>query len=154
MEHTASLLTLEEYHDVWDTQRLCVDPCVYVFENIAHKLTIHLLCPNILARIFGHNVPGEKSLVGDPARFKTDESPALFQGAMSEADAMLSFVILQVMQNAKSYHNIRISESRVIPKRLGVTDHERSPVSVHPFGRSDTSWIDVEAEIIDPWEPR
>jgi hypothetical protein len=73
---------------------------------------------------------------------------------MSEADTMLSFVILQVMQNAEPYHNIRISESRVIPKRLSVTDHESSPASVHPFGRSDTSSIDVEAEIIDLWKPR
>jgi hypothetical protein len=79
---------------------------------------------------------------------------ALFQGAMSEADTMLSFVILQVMQNAESYHNIRISESRVIPKRLGVTDHKSSAASVHPFGRSDTSRIDVEAEIIHLWKPR
>jgi hypothetical protein len=33
------------------------------FENIAHKLTIYLLCTNILAWIFGHNISGEKSLV-------------------------------------------------------------------------------------------
>jgi hypothetical protein len=118
------------------------------------KLTIHLLCPNILAWVLGHNVPGEKALVGDPACFKTNESPSLFQGAMSEADTMLSFVIVQMMQNAESYHNIRVSESRVIPERLGVTDHEGSPPSVHPVSRSDTSWIDVEAEIIDLWKPR
>jgi hypothetical protein len=73
---------------------------------------------------------------------------------MSEAHTMLSFVILQVMQNAESYHNICISESRIIPKRLGVTDHESSPASVHAFRRSDTSWIDVEAEIMDLWKPR
>jgi hypothetical protein len=113
-----------------------------------------LLCPNILAWVLGHYVAGEKSLVGDPACFKTHESPALFQGAMREADTMLSFIIRQVMQNAESYHNIRISESRIIPKRLGVTDHESSPASVHPFGRSDTRWIDVEAKIIDLRKPR
>jgi hypothetical protein len=113
-----------------------------------------LLCPNILAWVLGHNVPGEKSLVVDPACFKTHESPALFQGAMSEANTMLSFVIVQVMQNAEPDHNIRVSESRVIPKRLGVPDHEGSPVSVYPFGRDDTSWIDVEADIIDLWKPR
>jgi hypothetical protein len=147
-------LALEKYHNVWDTQRLCVDPCVYVFEDIVRKLTIHLLCPNILAWILGHNVPGEKALVGDPACLKTHESPALLQGTMSEADTMLGFVILQVMQNAEPYHNIRTAESRVIPKRLGVPDHESSPASVHPFGRSNTSWIDVEPEIIDLWKPR
>jgi hypothetical protein len=130
----ASLFALEKYDDGWDTQGLCVDPCVYVFENIARKLTIRLFCPNILASILGHNVPGEKSLVLDPACFKTHESPALFQGAVSEADTMFSFLISQVMQNAESYNNIRISESRVIPKRLGVTDHESSPARVHPFG--------------------
>jgi hypothetical protein len=25
---------------------------------------------------------------------------------------------------------------------------------MHPFGRGDTSWINVEAEIIDLWKPR
>jgi hypothetical protein len=44
---------------------------------------------------------------------------------MSEADTMRS-VIAQVMQNAESYHDIRISESRVIPKRLRVADNESS----------------------------
>jgi hypothetical protein len=33
-------------------------------------------------------------------------------------------------------------KSRVIPKRLGVTDHKSSAASVHPFGRSDTSRIE------------
>jgi hypothetical protein len=73
---------------------------------------------------------------------------------MSEADTMFSFLISQVMQNSEPYNNIRISESRVIPKRLGVTDHESSPARVQSFGRGDTSWIDVEAEIIDLWKPR
>jgi len=73
---------------------------------------------------------------------------------MSEADAMFSFLISQVMQNSESYNNIRISESRVIPKRFGITDHESSPARVRPFGRGDASWINVEAEIIDLWKPR
>ena len=61
---------------------------------------------------------------------------------ISEADTMRS-VIAQVMQNAESYNDIRISESRVIPKRLRVADNESSLVSVGPFGRSNTSTIDV-----------
>jgi hypothetical protein len=72
---------------------------------------------------------------------------------MSEANTMLSFVILQMMQNAQCYHNIRISESRVIAQRLRVAHDESSPASVRPFGRSNTSWIDVEPEIIDVWKP-
>jgi len=73
---------------------------------------------------------------------------------MNEADTMRSVVIAQVMQNAESYHDIRISESRVIPKRLRVADNESSLVSVGPFGRSNTSTIDVESEVLDIWEPR
>lgn len=73
---------------------------------------------------------------------------------MSEADTMRSVVIAQVMQNAETYHDIRISESRIVPKRLRVADHESSLASVRPFGGSNTSTIDVESEVIDIWEPR
>jgi hypothetical protein len=76
----------------------------------------------------------------------------LLQGAMSEADAVLGFVVSQVMQNAESYHNIRISETRIMPKSLGV-NYERSLASVGPFGGSDTSRIDVESKVIDVWKP-
>jgi hypothetical protein len=151
--HTASLLTFEKYHYVWDTQRLGIDPCIHVFENISRKLTVHLLCSNILPSILGHDVSGKKSLVRDPARFKTHESSPLLQGTMSEADTMLSFVIPQVMQNAEPYHNVRISESGVLPKRLRVPDYKGS-LGVRAFGGSDTSWIDVEPDVIDLWKPR
>ena len=77
----------------------------------------------------------------------------LLQGAMSEADAVLGFVVSQVMQNAGSYHNIRISETRIMPKSLGVANYERSLASVGPFGGSDTSRIDVESKVIDVWKP-
>jgi hypothetical protein len=56
---------------------------------------------------------------------------------------MCRICVFQVMQNAESYHDIRISESRVIPRRLRVADNESSLVSVGPFGRSNTSTIDV-----------
>ena len=58
---------------------------------------------------------------------------------MSEADTMRSVLIAQVMQNAESYHDIRISESRVIPKRLRVADYESSLVTVRPFSGSNIS---------------
>jgi hypothetical protein len=91
--HTASLLTFQNYHYIWNTQRLGVDPCIHFLEEIARKLTVHLRCPNILPSIPGHNVSGEKSLGRAPACFKTHELPSLLQGAMSEADTMGSFVI-------------------------------------------------------------
>jgi hypothetical protein len=82
-----------------------------VFENFAGKLTVGLFRSDILASILRHDVSGEKSLVRDPARFKTHESSSLLQGAMSEADTMRSFLIPQVMQDAESNHNIRASKS-------------------------------------------
>ncbi len=91
-----------------------------------------MLRSNILPAILGHNIPGKKSLVRDPTCIKRYEPPSLFQGVMSEADTMRSVVIAQVMQNAESYHDIRISESRVVPKRLRVADHESSLASVRP----------------------
>ena len=72
---------------------------------------------------------------------------------MSEAETMHSAVVVQVMQNAKSYHDIRISESRVIPKRLRVADYERPLVTVLTFGRSNIRWVDVEPQIFDVREP-
>ena len=68
---------------------------------------------------------------------------------MGEADTMRSVVIAQVMQNAESYHDIRISESRVVPKRLRVADHESSLASVGAFGGSNISTIDIEFEVLD-----
>ena len=72
---------------------------------------------------------------------------------MSEADTVLGFIVPQVMQNAESHHNIRISKTRVIPKALGVANYERSLASVSPFGGSDTGRIDVEPKVIDVWKP-
>ena len=69
--------------------------------------------------------------------------PLFFQGTIGEAEAMCRICVFQVMQNAESYHYIGISESRVISKRLRVADNEGSLVSVGPFGRSNTSTIDV-----------
>ena len=67
---------------------------------------------------------------------------------------MCSVVIAQVMQNAESYHDIRISESRVIPKRLRVADYESSLVTVRPFSGSNIIGIDVEPQVFDVREPR
>ena len=72
---------------------------------------------------------------------------------MSKANTMRGFVIIQVMQDAQPYDNICVSEARVLPKRLGIADHESPPASVRPFGRIDTSCVDVEAEVIDAWKP-
>jgi hypothetical protein len=73
---------------------------------------------------------------------------------MCELDAMLSIVITQMMQNAESYHNVRISKSRVVAKRRRVADYESSFASMRSFGGSDTSRINVESEVIDVWKPR
>jgi hypothetical protein len=113
-----------------------------------------LLCSNILPSILGHDISGKKSLVRDPTCFQTYEPPSLFQGAMSKVDTMRSVVIIQVMQNAESYDDIRVSKSRVVPKRVRVADYESSLASVPPFGGSDTSTIDIEPEVIDVWKPR
>src|SRR5262249_36116499 len=126
----------------------------HVFENIPGKLTVPLFCSNILPSILGHNVPGKKSLVREPTCFQGYEPPSFFQGAMSEVDTMLSVVIPQVMQDTEGYHNIRISKSRVVAKRRRVAGYERSPVSMRPFGRSDTSRINIKPEVIDVWKPR
>ena len=72
---------------------------------------------------------------------------------MSEVDTMLSILITQVMQNAESYNNIRISKSRVVSKGLRVADYESSPASMRPLGGSDTSRINIEPEVIDVWKP-
>jgi hypothetical protein len=37
---------------------------------------------------------------------------------MSEADTMLSLIVVQVVKNAESYHDVCLSESRVIPRTL------------------------------------
>jgi hypothetical protein len=73
---------------------------------------------------------------------------------MSEADAVSSVVIVQVMQNAESYHDISISESRVIPKRLRVADYESSLVTVRPLGGINIIGIYVEPQVFDVLEPR
>jgi len=72
---------------------------------------------------------------------------------VSEADAVLSFVVVQVVQNAESYHNISISKSQVVAKRRRVADYESSLASMRPFGGSDTSMINIEPEVIDFWKP-
>jgi hypothetical protein len=46
---------------------------------------------------------------------------------------MQGFVIVQVVENTKSYDNVRISESRIIPKRSGVADYECSLAYVRTF---------------------
>src|SRR5439155_26464722 len=121
---------------------------------LRRKLTICLLCSNVLPSILGHNISGKKSLIRDPTRIKTYKSPSVFQGVMSETDTVCSVVIVQVMQNAESYRDIRISESRVIPKRLRVTDYERPLVTVRPFGGINIRRIDVEPQVLDVREPR
>jgi hypothetical protein len=117
-------------------------------------VAIRLLCPHILPTIPGHNISGKISLVRDPTRIKTYKSPSVFQGVMSEADTMRSVVIVQVMQNAEAYHDIRISESRVVPKRLRIAEYKSSLAAVPPFGGSNISTIDIESEVLDIWEPR
>jgi hypothetical protein len=72
---------------------------------------------------------------------------------MSEADAVSSVVIVQVMQNAESYHDISISESRVIPERLRVADYESSLVTVRPPGGINIIAIYVEPQVFDVREP-
>jgi hypothetical protein len=52
---------------------------------------------------------------------------------MREAETMERFVIIQVMKNAKSHNDVRVPESRVIPKRPGVADEERSLARVSAF---------------------
>jgi hypothetical protein len=53
---------------------------------------------------------------------------------MCEAETMQGFLVVQVMENTKSHDNVRVSESRVIPKRRGVADYERSLARVRTFG--------------------
>src|SRR4030095_248916 len=67
---------------------------------------------------------------------------------------MVSVVVVQVMQNAKSYHDVRISESRVLPKRPRVADYESPRRTMCPFGRSNIRGIRVEPEILDLGKPR
>ncbi len=73
---------------------------------------------------------------------------------MGEADTMLSLIVVQVVQNAESYHDVCLSESRVIPKGLCVANYESSLGTVCLLGRSNLGGIDVEAEILDLREPR
>ena len=68
---------------------------------------------------------------------------------MGEADTMRSVVIVQVMQNAEAYHDARISESRVVPKRLRIAEYKSPLAAVPPFGGSNISTIDIEFEVLD-----
>jgi hypothetical protein len=147
-------LAFQNHYHIRDAHRFGVNPGIDLFEKLCCQPTICLLCPHMLPTIPGHNISGQKSLVRDPTPVKTYKSPGRFKGAMSESDTMLSVVIIQVMQDAKSYHDVCISESPIIPKRLCVADYEDPLLVVRPFGRSNVRGIGIEPKILDLREPR
>src|SRR6266567_1566371 len=68
---------------------------------------------------------------------------------MCEANAILSFFIVEVVQNADCYHNIGISKSRVAAKRSGVANYKDPLVAVRPPGKRNVIWVNVEPKIFD-----
>src|SRR5882762_4465387 len=68
---------------------------------------------------------------------------------MCEANAILSFFIVEVVQNADCYHNIGIFKSLVAPKRSRVANDKSPLIAVRPPGKRNVIWVNVEPKIFD-----
>src|SRR4029077_15327441 len=71
----ASLFAFENNSHVRDSQRLRVHPCIWLVKNLPRQLEILFFCSNAATSVDRHDVLGKSSLIRDPARLMTNESP-------------------------------------------------------------------------------
>src|SRR4029077_7090285 len=73
---------------------------------------------------------------------------------MSEADALRSPRVIQVMQDTYSQNKVSRSKTRVISQRSDIAGEKHRSVSVLLLGRCDVAFVDIEADVIDRGEQR